>query len=37
MGLYGVVAVDIIDWFDWCLYYYDIGLTIEDFGFTAFN
>ncbi len=28
---------DAVNWFDWALSYYGIGLTIEDFGFTSFN
>ena len=37
MITYQEAAVNTVDWFDWFLYYYDIGLTIEDFGFIAFN
>jgi len=30
-------AVDCVNWLKWCLKTYDIGLTIEDFGFTAYD
>lgn len=34
---YKEAAVVTVDWFDWALRYYGIGLTIEDFGFKSFN
>lgn len=31
-----VGVCDLIDWLDWCLDEYDIGITIKDLGFTSF-
>ena len=33
---YQEAAVDVVDWFGWCLDYYNIGLTLSDFGFVKF-
>lgn len=37
INLYSTAMVDLLEWFEWCLEDREIGISIEDFGFTAFS
>ena len=37
LSFYQSIVVNLLDWFDWATYYYDMGVTIKDMGFEIFE